>query len=222
MKKLVILLLVLAGGSINAQSSQNLGDFNELKVFDQITVVLIQSEENKAEIKGSRAKDVELVNKNGQLKVRMRLGRLLDGEDVKVTLYFKELHSVDASEGSLITTSGTLKQPKIMITAKEGANIELNLDVQNVDVKSVTGGIVRLAGTAENMIASLGTGGILEAQPLNTEQTDIKISAGGEAKITATELVDANIRAGGNIRIYGNPKQVNKKISLGGDINVMK
>ncbi|RZJ30731.1 MAG: DUF2807 domain-containing protein [Flavobacterium sp.] len=222
MKNLLIALIVMASMSVKAQDNRNIGDFNEVKVFDQITVVLMKSDETRAEISGSRKSDVEIVNKNGQLKIRMRLGRLLDGEDVKVTLYYKELHSVDASEGSHIESSETMKLPKIMITAKEGAEIELNLDVQNADVKSVTGAIVRLAGTAENLKASLGTGGILEAEPLQTEQADVSINAGGEAKITASDLVDASVKAGGEIKIYGHPKQVNKKTALGGDITVVK
>lgn len=221
-KNLIIALILTASASINAQEKRNIGDFDELKVFDQINVVLIQSDENRAEISGSRKSDVEIVNKNGQLKIRMKLGRLLDGEDVKVTLYYRELRDIDASEGAHIENSEPMKQPKIVITAKEGAEIELNIDVQNADVKSVTGAIVRLAGTAENLKASLGTGGILEAEPLQTEQTDISISAGGDAKITASELVDASIKAGGNIKIYGNPKEVNKKTTLGGDITVVK
>lgn len=222
MKKLFIAFFILAAIAVHAQDNRNIGDFTEVKAFDQISVRLVQSDQNRAEISGSRKSDVEIVNKNGQLKIRMKFGRLLDGEDVKVTLYYKEIRSVDASEGASIESSETMKQPKIVVTAKEGAQIELNIDVQNVEVKSVTGGIVRLAGTAENMKASLGTGGILEAKPLQTEQTDISITTGGEAQITASELVDASIKAGGNIKVFGNPKQVNKKTTFGGDITVMK
>src|SRR5690606_15958359 len=180
MKKLILFLAIAFAGISTAQPIQNLGDFRSLKVFDQITVNLIPSDENKVELKGKRSGDVEVVNKNGQLKIRMRASRLLDGENVTADLYFRTLTDIDASEGALITTSATLSQPKIVVTAKEGAQIELNIEVQNADVKSVTGGIVRLAGSAENLKASLGTGGELRAKPLVTEQTDIKINAGGE------------------------------------------
>lgn len=222
MKNLILFLALSVAGISKAQTSQNLGDFRSLKVFDQISVTLIPSDENKIEIKGKRSGDVEVVTKNGQLKIRMRATRLLDGESISANLYFRTLDDIDGSEGALITTSATFKQPKITVTAKEGAQIELNLDVQNADVKSVTGGIVRLAGTAENMKASMGTGGILEAKPLQCEQVDISINAGGEAQIYATELVDANIKAGGNVKVYGNPKQVNEKTTFGGNVTVVK
>lgn len=221
MKKIALFLLLTAGIA-SAQVTKNLGDFNQLKVFDRIEVTLVPSDENKIVLSGSRSGDVEFVTKNNLLKIRMSIGRTLDGENVKATLYYKELNDVDASEGALITTSATIKAPKMTVTAKEGAQIELNIDVQNVNVKSVTGGIVRLAGSAENMKASLGTGGRLEAKPLQTEQTEISINAGGEAEVTASELVDASVKAGGDIKVYGNPRQVNKKTALGGSIDVVK
>lgn len=219
--KRIALFILLAAGPVSAQISKTLGDFSQLKVFDRIEVTLVPSDENRIELRGPGSKDVEFVTKNDLLKIRMSVGRTLDGDGVKATLYFKELNDVDASEGALITTSATIKTPKMTVTAKEGAQIELNLDVQNVAVKSVTGGIVRLAGSAENMDASLGTGGILQAKPLQTEQTEISISAGGDAEITASELAEASIRAGGNIKIYGHPKQVDKKTTLGGTIEVV-
>jgi hypothetical protein len=218
MKKLLLIMFVLAAGISSAQVTKNLGDFDQVKVFDRIQVNLVPSNENKAEVKGKRSGDVEFVNKNGQLKIRMKMEKLLDGENVNVTLYFKNLNDVDASEGALITTSSTIKTPKISITAKEGAEIELNLEVDNADVKSVTGGIIRLAGTSETMSVNIGTGGAVEAKPLKTAQTTVNISAGGEAEVYATNLVDANIKAGGNVKIYGHPKTINKKTTLGGTI----
>lgn len=222
MKKVVMLTLMLAGFMATAQTTKIVGDFDELKVFDRINVELIASSENKVELSGKFSDKVEIVNKNGQLKIRMELKNILDGEDVKAKLYFKKLESVDASEGALITTSTTFKQTSMEVTAKEGAQIELNLDVSKADVKAVTGGIVRLAGKATNLDASLGTGGILEAKDLKTVQTDVDIKAGGEAKVYASELVDADIKAGGNVLIFGSPKQINKKTTLGGTIEESK
>jgi hypothetical protein len=45
-----------------------------------------------------------------------------------------------------------------------------------------------------------------------TSQTTISVS--GNAEIYATTLVDAKVRAGGSIYIYGSPKQINKETLL--------
>jgi hypothetical protein len=222
MKKTALLLLLLTAGMAQAQVTKNVGDFTELKVFDRITVTLIPSTENKVEASGNRSEDVEVVNKDGKLKIRLKMKKLLAGEDVNAKVYFTKLTSVDASEGAMITASATLNMPNLMVTAKEGAQIELNLDVTSVDIKSVTGGIVRLAGTADRMKVSMGTGGVLEAKPLKTRTVQISINAGGEAKITATDFVDATVNAGGNVEVYGNPKKVKQDTNLGGNVDVMK
>jgi len=44
------------------------------------------------------------------------------------------------------------------------------------------------------------------------------VNAGGVAEVRATELVEAKVRAGGEIRVHGNPKTINEKNVLGGVI----
>jgi hypothetical protein len=147
----------------------------------------------------------------------MAINRIFDGDDTKVTVYFKSLKDVDASEGAVVSNSTAIKSDKISITAKEGAQIELNLEVTSADVKSVTGANITLAGNATRMKASLGTGGILDAQSLKTADTDISINAGGSARVFASESVDAQVRGGGEVKVYGHPN-INKKIALGGSV----
>ena len=115
-----------------------------------------------------------------------------------------------------------IKQTAIKVDTKEGAEVRLNLDVKKVNLRAVTGGILKIKGKATNSDVSLGTGGVLQAEDLQTVQTSIKITTGGEADIRASELIDAKVRAGGNITIYGSPQQINKSTTLGGSINESK
>lgn len=214
----VVLLLVQVSV---AQMQKKVGDFTNVKVYDRISLELIPADENKVSITGSRAKDVEIVNKNGDLHIRMTLEKLLQGENVNVILYYKSLNGVDASEGSQLSSSHTITQSSFNIAAKEGAEIRLNLDVDHVNVKVVTGGIVNLMGEADHQDVSMGTGGVFNAKRLITLQTNISINAGGEAEIYATKIVEATVRAGGDIKIYGNPR-VEEKIVLGGSVTKVK
>ena len=58
----------------------------------------------------------------------------------------------------------------------------------------------------------------MKASELHTSQTSISVAAGGKAEIYATALVDAKVKAGGSIYIYGKPKQINKEVFIGGTI----
>lgn len=222
MKKIASILMVFVTALGFSQVTKNLGEFDSVSVFDRISVQLIPSNENRIEITGTRAQEVELVNKNGTLKVRMTLGKLLDGDDISAKLYFKQINEIDASEGSYVICDKTIKQTAMKVNAKEGAEIRLALDVKKANLRAVTGGILKIKGKATNSDVSLGTGGVLQAEELQTVQTSIKITTGGEADIRASELVDAKVRAGGNITIYGSPQQINRSTTLGGSINESK
>ena len=218
MKKIVLLTFVFITQINFAQVTIDLGDFDRVKVFDKLSVKLIPSEENKIIIKGEREDEVEVVNKNGELKIRMPFTKLLEGDDISIQLYFKKLESIDASEGSYISCDDIFNQTSIDLNAKEGAEIDLILDIEKANVRAVSGGIIDLSGKASNQDVTIASGGILKASELYTSQSKISVSAGGNAEIYATILVEAKIKAGGSITIYGNPNQINKETLLGGTI----
>ena len=217
----MLFAFVLVGQLVLAQDvTKNLVDFTALSVFDQINVTLVKSNENKIVVTGSRANDVEIVTKNNELKVRMKLTKLLKGEDVSATIYYKTINRVDVSEGSYVGSADTFKSGEFSVSAKEGANVKLALDVQKLTSKAHSGGEIELSGKAANNDVTITSGGKLKAKNLATKQTNVTINAGGEADITASDLVDAKTRAGGTIDIYGKPKTVNKKTTAGGTIEV--
>lgn len=222
MKKIVLVaFLMLSQMNFAQDKTVNLGDFDQVKVFDRISALLVQGSENKIEITGKRKDDVEIVNKNGELKVRMKLGKLLKGDDISATIYYtKEINSVEASEGSFVSSEATFKAIDFLASAKEGAEVKLNLDVKKLKLKAYSGGIINVKGKATNQDIIINSGGIVKAKDLETSQTSVAVNAGGEADVNASDLVDAKTRAGGNITVYGNPAQVNKKNVIGGNITI--
>jgi hypothetical protein len=222
MKK-VIFVFILATSSLFAQKvTKNPGEFTSVKVFDQISVQLIPSDESKVEISGNRAEEVEVINKNGELKIRMPFGKLLQGETIEATVYYQKLQTVEASEGSYVNSETPIKSITFWVSAKEGAEIKIVLDVQKANIKLNSGGKIRLTGTTENQDIAITSGGELDAKEFSSKQTKVSVSAGGEAEVYATDLVDAKVNAGGDIYIYGSPKQINQKTVLGGNIKEMK
>ena len=217
MKKL-LLLIVLFGQLALAQIEKEVGTFNKVTSFDKIDVVLVKSTVNKVELSGSGAEDVELINKNGELKIRMPLLKIMSGDGISATVYFKNIDAIEANEGSRISSNNVLEATSFDIITKEGAEIKVKLNVSRLNVKISSGGKVYLSGKATNQDAVLGSGAVLEAENLITTQTVITANSGAEADVFATNLVDAKVRAGGNITVYGNPKQLNKKIIAGGSI----
>ena len=222
MKKIILFIFLLVSNILLAQISKSLGDFSKVTAFDKISIKLVSSNENRIEIKGDLASEVQIITKNKELKIRMPLEHLMKGDDVNVILYFKKLEAIEANEGSSISCDSNLKALDFNLIAKEGADIKVAIDAQRITLKSSNGAVITLSGKAQNLEAIVSSGGILEAQKLETNQTVISVNAGGNADVFATDLVDAKVRAGGNITIYGNPKQVNQKTVITGNIKIIK
>jgi hypothetical protein len=221
MKKIVFSLLAVTSIAFG-QVEKKPGDFNKVTSFDQIDVMLIPGKENSVLIDGRGANDIELINKNGELKIRMPLLKMLDGDHISVTVYYKDLSAVEANEGSRIACGDKIESTSFDIIAKEGSEVKLILDVDKLNIRTANGSTVTLSGKAKVQDVLVNSGGIYEAENLKTQQTTITCNAGGEANIFASDLVDAKVRAGGNITIYGKPKQINQKVVAGGNINEAK
>jgi hypothetical protein len=218
MKRIIFLFFVFVAQVTFAQTTIVLKDFDDVKVFDKLTVTLIASNETKAVITGPEQSKVEIVNKKGLLKIRMPITKLLSGDEAKVELYFKQIHTIDANEGSIVTCADVFKQTSLDLNTQEGAKITAVLDVDKTTIKAVSGGIVTLTGKAVTQSVSINSGGVFNGKELETSQTNVTVFAGGNADVNATTVVDAKVKTGGTILIYGKPKEVKQETVMGGTI----
>jgi len=62
------------------------------------------------------------------------------------------------------------------------------------------------------------TGGEFDAVKLVNEQAKINVIAGGFAYVSTSEYIEAKVKMGGTIKIYGNPRVLEETIFLGGNI----
>lgn len=222
MRKLVLFIALSISTITFAQNSKDVGDYQKVIIFDKIEVTLKKGKEQKIEIEGTNADDVQVVNKNGVLKVKMNLTNSLQGSGVKAVLYYNELEEVVAEEGAKIGSNEVIKATNLIVNAKTGSTITLKVDVDKLKVKAYTGGTIKLDGKANNQDILSNAGGFIENASLSTKETVVTVNAGGTADVKASDLVDAKTRAGGEIRIYGSPKTVNQKTIAGGNIKQIK
>lgn len=221
MKNLVYSLLLISNIGFS-QAEREVGSFSKVTSFDQIDVLLIPSDENKVILSGAGSEEVELINKNGELKIRMPLTKLLAGDNVSATVYYTNLEAIEANEGSRISSEAVFEATAFDVKAKEGAQIKIKIDVDRLTLRAANGSVINIEGSATSQDVLVNSGGVYEAEKLITQQTIITSNAGGEADVYATNFVDAKVRAGGDITIYGKPKQINQKVIAGGSINEAK
>jgi len=224
MKTFIVFLAFSFSVLVSAQGEReiNIDNFHTIKAFDLINVQLVKSDENKLVIKGKDSDEVTYVFKDGLLKLRMDTDKIFDGNNNYVTVYYTSIRTIDANEGAEIYAKDISGQDALEIRTQEGARVVAGVDLNKVDVRAVTGGIVQLSGKVIKQEIIVNTGGIVENEDLISENTNVKVQAGGEVEVYASKSIDAVVRAGGDITVYGNPKNVNKKTTFGGDIIIMK
>lgn len=223
MRTFLAITLLFLSTLLSAQNpkEKGVGDFSEIKVFDLIEVNLIKSDTNRVEITGEDIEDVEVINKNGKLKIRMKLDKIFNGEKTFVAVYYTKLNIIDGNEGAFISSNELITQDYIELRAQEGARLKIGLDVDKVEIRAVTGGIIETRGKANTQNITLNTGGIYEGRSFQTKNTSVNIKAAGEADVYASNEVTAKVLAGGDVFIYGNPENINERTTLGGRVKRM-
>lgn len=226
MKQLVLLIFLVLGSEMiwsqNEKISQSLDKFTELKAFDGISVNLIKSTENKAIITGANTRKVAIVNNSGVLKIRMEIDKLFSGYRTFVDLYYTEkLVVIDVNEDARISSEETLQQNVLEVKAQEGGEIVISAQVEQMLIKSVTGGVITATGSSDNQDVAINTGGIYEGKDFKTKFTTVNVNAGSTAEIFATDYVKATVKAGGEVLVYGDPSKMDEKTVFGGKIKRM-
>ena len=218
MKNIILATSAFLISQFTFGQTKDIAAFTSLKVFDKIPVQLVASDSYKAELSGTMASDVEFVNSGNELRIRMKPTKLLQGDDVKILLYYQDINDIQASQGAKITSSDIVKSTKLGLTSNEGSLIDLSVNANVVEGKVNTGAVLKLSGNTDSQSIVVNTGAKYDGQSLQTQITSVTTNAGGKASVNAVESVDATTRAGGIIDIYGKPKSKNDKKIAGGKI----
>lgn len=220
---LSLLLIITFSTIAQKQNTKELDKFTELKVYDRIIVSLVKSTENKIVITGDDKDEVSISNKGGLLKIRMEFDNFLDGKEAKATLYYTEILSlIDVNENAKVVSGEIFKGNYTQIKGQEGGKIDLKINLEKLFVKSVSGSEITLSGATNEQEVTVNTGGKVFNKELQTKNTKVVVMAGGRADVYATNLMDAKVKAGGYIYIYGNPKTIEKDKIFGGKIKVIE
>ncbi|MGB7394868.1 MAG: head GIN domain-containing protein, partial [Pricia sp.] len=225
MKHFMLLTILLLGQLSIAQSkelTQDLTPFKEIKAFDGLSVNLIKSDVNKAVITGESVEKVAIVNNDGVLKVRMQLDKIFSGYRTFVDLYYTDkLVIIDVNEDARISSDETIVQDVLELKAQEGGEIVINAEVEQLLIKTVTGGVIITSGFSDLQDVAINTGGVYEGKELKTKFSTINVNAGSRAEIHASDYVKATVKAGGEVLVFGDPAKMDEKTVFGGTVTRM-
>ncbi|MDT0294691.1 head GIN domain-containing protein [Mesonia ostreae] len=219
MKKIILLVVVaISAFSVKAQEEIKIEkDFKEVKIFDKIEAVLIPSSENKIIASGFDKDEITAQVKGNTLHIKLSLSNIWSENNTQVKVYYKDIHTVDVNEASFAELK-EFKGEKLILRAQEGGRIYAVANLKELDIKAVTGGSIETEGSVDSQLVEIRTGGGYEGKEMHSKNTEANLKAGGYAEIFVSDYCKAKVTAGGSIDVYGDPKKLDKKTSLGGKI----
>jgi hypothetical protein len=223
MKKTFALLSLLIGFAIitlaQTESTRSLPFFDKLKVTNQVSVFLTHGDELSARIlsTGISMDDVITEVTGKTLEITLRRGVYKD-VTIDVFLTYSQLRDIYVSASGRLSFQDTLIGDKLVVNATTNGEINAIVDLRTLDVSADKGGLARISGKLGAYEARISTGGNLSALELQADSAFVTVSTKGIAKITAKELVEANVRTGATLTLTGSPNQKKIKTGLGATV----
>ena len=124
------------------------------------------------------------------------------GLDVTVHVTVPSLDELDFSRGIRADISG--------------------IEASNLEVDVSTGASVDASGSCGELDVSVSTGGVFDGRELQCQIVDVSTSTGASARVYAEESVDASATMGGDVVVYGNPRNHGSRSVMGGSIRMAR
>lgn len=211
---------MIACSTLSAQDVRKLQAFDAIHVSGDIDVLLEKGDTETATIEahGISEDKVSVFVKNGKLKVQLVDGFFYKNVDVKVKVTYRNLRELQALAGADVTAAELIEADLFAVKAGSGAEVSLELKVNNLSASASEGGELELSGSTESQEASALTGGQYDALNLQCNRTQVRANTGGKAAVVALQSLDASVHTGGEVVYSGDPEERNTRNALAGEI----
>lgn len=220
MKTLLSLALVLVSIFQANAHSVSVSDFDQIRIWGNLKVTLLASEENRVNVEYD-LHEVDISVENGVLKVKRDKPLSIDSHDgqaVDVVIEYQQLNALRVAAGAQVKSAKPIIGDHLEVEFVSGAQGKITIEVNDLDLKTASGAQLKISGKTYSQRTKVVTGGMLNANRLLCQRTYIKSNTGGQARVVATETLEANASTGGMINYEGGPEIISIKDNLGGEV----
>lgn len=225
--KIKILGLILFTGftysTATAQQTRTIGDFTGIKAGDSFIINITQSDASSVKVTAPESVQSQIKTevKEGILMITSE-GNIKTNDDIVISVGIKSLNSLDISGAAELKSENQLICEKLDVTSNGAGDI--HIDVKAAEIKAAISGAgdVTIKGTAQSLNATVSGAGNLKAAGLETAKVNAKVSGAGDAKVYASQSLDADVSGAGSIIYKGNPVDRNVNISGAGSVRESK
>ena len=104
-------------------------------------------------------------------------------------------------------TQGKIVVDDLNMSVSGSGDLEVDVDGSGIDGRISGSGKILAEGTADNIELSISGSGKFSGENLKAKTASARISGSGNAKVYATEEVEASISGSGTVYYKGDPKR---------------
>ena len=227
MRALLTIVTILSVSMLYGQGKETrtTGQFLDIDIQGPFKVKLIKGDVGKLKIDSEAIPLDEIITdvRGKQLVVKLKSRVYLkekyyDADYIQLEISYDKIEEIEVSMGCQLAMSDAITQDYLRVESTMGAELELDIKVEELISKVSMGGIVNARGTAEyaEIVASMG--GEFHGTDLQSEKTDVRSGMGGYVSIYSSERLKGSASMGGVIRYTGDPDRKNTSTVLGGEI----
>ena len=235
MKKLLILILMLAGTQLFAQpwktikgdgnikkETRTVADFTSLSSRGPMDVKIVYGNSNSIQVEADEnlLPYIETSVENGKLIIQPKKNMNLRSRS-KMVVYVSmtKINMLQLSGSGNIDGNGSFTtddQTEIMLSGS--GNIHLNSDsFKDLHFAvSGSGNIVAKGGPANTVSVAVSGSGNVDCSDVAANDVEVKISGSGNARVHANKSLTANISGSGNAFYKGNATNISTKVAGSG------
>ncbi|MEH6535570.1 MAG: head GIN domain-containing protein [Psychroserpens sp.] len=213
---------VKGNGNVSTVERNVQGDFNQIEVSRGLDVYLTQSDSPMLKVQADEnLHDIIITEiENGILRIYAE-ENISYAQAQKVMVNVKDLNYIISESGSDLYSTNTIIADNLKLVTTSGADMDINIEVNDVTCISKSGSDLKVSGTTNNLTAEASSGSDLKAGKLKAQNCVAEASSGADITVYSEVKLRANANSGGDIKYYGNPKTVKKSDGVSGDIRKM-
>jgi hypothetical protein len=184
------------------------GDFTQIKLEGGFKVNLIQGDECSVQVKATNEdvfENIKIEKYGDEVFVKMDM-EFFEYRRVSLDITFKSLEELNIEGGVNLVTNGYLDLNNFKVQIEGGANIDLNMKADEVEVYGEGGFLFELNGVANKLDVSIKGAGHVSAAGLKTKDVGFTVAGFGTGSVYATNTLNAKIEGVGKLRYKGDPK----------------
>jgi len=191
-----------------ASKTYTVGDFSEIMLDGAFKVNLIQGDDCSVVVKATNEDvfDNIKIRRNGNEVLIHMDASLFELRRVSLYITFKTLEKLKIEGGVNLKTNGYLDLENLSVQIEGGANVDLDMKAQNVEVYGEGGFLFELKGVADKLDVTIKGAGHVSASELKTKDVSFVVAGFGTGSVYATNTLNAKIEGVGKLRYKGDPK----------------